>query len=117
MDQVYFAEAPSGLIKIGHSSNVPFRMTTLLRKAEGKPRLLIAVPGVRRHEGRVHAALIEHHVGREWFEPAEKVMALISALRFGFLTLDQLPDRTSPILRAIALRTHAVRRERLLQAA
>lgn len=73
---VYFARLPSGLIKIGVSTQVKCRMTSL------EAELLATVPGGLRREKKMHRRFEELRVrpDREWFEPATRLLNYIESL-------------------------------------
>jgi hypothetical protein len=112
---VYFVRNPeTGLIKIGATYDLRVRLSTMRRKEQPQFEVLATQPGTIRIEGRVHARLIEHHVGHEWFRPHDEVLALIAGVKWGFIDLSKLPDIVSPLRTASAKRGHESRKRRLL---
>lgn len=73
---VYFMRMPDGIIKIGHSSSLNYRVHAL------RGRLLGFVPGTREDETRHHQRVrhLLHH-GREWFSPGPDLCEYINQVR------------------------------------
>lgn len=117
-DTIYFVRHPgTGRIKVGVTNCLKTRLSTMWRKGEPPFEVMATQAGSRRVEGRVHALLFDDHVGGEWFEPSERVLAFVAAVKWGFVRLVDLPDVVSPLRRASALRGHASRKTRMAEAA
>ncbi len=71
---VYFAQrASDGLIKIGWSRNVKYRMMEVRAKVIG------AIPGERPEEKVLHARFAHLRVEGEWFKPELELVTYIYA--------------------------------------
>lgn len=67
---VYFAQR-DGLIKIGWSKSVPYRMISL------RAKLIGAEPGERAREASLHKRFSHLRVHGEWFNPGEDLLEYI----------------------------------------
>lgn len=72
---VYFLRF-QGLIKIGFTSNLKLRLSTITHD-----ELLHAQPGTPADERRVHVAFAHLRENREWFRPEPDLMEFIEHLR------------------------------------
>lgn len=94
---VYFIRRPSnGQIKIGASFNVQGRMYDLRVKCREQLELLAVYDRgncPHRNEARFHAKFEPQHVGGEWFEPTDAMLAIIDEVARGVFLSDALPDR------------------------
>lgn len=116
-ERVYFArDNATGLIKVGHSTDVRTRIENL-RYAHGDVELLASCFGNRAVEGRFHALLVEDHDHSEWFRPTERVMAVVAAVKTGIVDILALPNVVSPLRSRISKEAHARRKARLEAAA
>lgn len=70
-DRVYFATRADGLIKIGHSTDIPQRMAAL------KIQLITSIPGGRELEQELHKRFAYCAAGREWFDPSPELLRYI----------------------------------------
>jgi T5orf172 domain len=75
---IYFAQTPTGSIKIGTSENVDSRLLSL-EQHYGQPLALIGtMPGDRQTEQEIHARFSHLRLGRtEQFRPAADLMEFI----------------------------------------
>lgn len=76
---LYFAESPSGAIKVGRSSNVAGRIEQLRCPDGERVRLVSSLRGMGMYEKTVHRALKEDSLGHEWFTGSASVMRLVRA--------------------------------------
>lgn len=75
---IYFIQAISGPIKIGHT-NDPQRRYALFKVGHYEDlKLLGVLVGTLEDEKRIHRSVIESHIRGEWFKPTEQVMALVA---------------------------------------
>ncbi len=77
---VYFVRSvATGLIKIGHSSNVQLRLDQLLRSHGALDVLLVLYGSVHTEMAHhAHFAALRHH--REWFRPGDVLLAYVASL-------------------------------------
>jgi hypothetical protein len=76
---IYFIRTDDNLIKIGHTGNLMKR-----RRAYGPDwkQILAVMPGTREQEHCLHLMFAAHLTrGREYFEPAPKLMNFINRIR------------------------------------
>lgn len=64
---IYAIEAENGLVKIGRTNNPQQRAKSVFAGSPVKTRLIIAIPGLRRHEGELHRLFRTHCEWYEWF--------------------------------------------------
>lgn len=75
---VYFAQLPTGSIKIGYSSDVNTRMDQLRGHYGAEPSLLLVMDGDRETEAEMHQRFAHLRLGRtEQFKPGPDLMAFI----------------------------------------
>ena len=75
---IYFAQLPTGSIKIGYSANVPLRMYQLRLYYGEELALLHVMDGDRAAEREIHARFAAHRFGpREQFRPVPEIMEFI----------------------------------------
>lgn len=75
---IYFAQTPSGSIKIGHSATVDTRLRNLASHYGSALRLLATMPGGREEERNIHARFSHHRIGRtEQFRPGRDLLEFI----------------------------------------
>lgn len=75
---IYFAQLPTGSIKIGCSNDVEMRMKQLTSHYGEEPALLHVMDGDRSTEREIHGRFAAHRLGRtEQFRPAPELMAFI----------------------------------------
>lgn len=68
-------------IKIGYSGTDPVRRLATLQQAHyAKLALVLAVPGDRALEGRLHDSLKDHRIRGEWFRSSQELRTLIATL-------------------------------------
>jgi hypothetical protein len=82
---VYFAK-PVGLegpIKIGCTYQPQERIIALSVWSPFPIELLVAIPGSFKLERNLHECFADRHSHREWFNPSEKLLAGIEALKAG----------------------------------
>jgi len=94
---IYFAETPTGSIKIGCSDDVEARLQGLASYYGGPVSLLATMPGDREREREIHDRFASLRLGRtEQFRPGPDLMAFIGKP----LLVDANPDAveaTSPV--------------------
>ncbi len=75
---IYFAQLPTGSIKIGYSADVSARMKQLRAHYGVEPALLFVMKGGRDAEREMHERFSAHRLGQtEQFRPAPELMAFI----------------------------------------
>lgn len=91
---VYFARRKDGIgpVKIGVSRIPEYRIYRMSRDLE----VVATVPGVDFLERQFHTLLREWHVGHEWFEASDAVLAVVEQVKSGAFDLSSLP--ANPIL-------------------
>lgn len=111
-DCVYFVRDPAtGRVKIGCTYHLKNRLYNLRRQHPGL-ELLATAPGGRRAEAALHDLVKAHHVGHEWFEPHETVLALALAVREQWVRPNDLPRVPNPFRSEASRRAYATRRAR-----
>ena len=76
---VYFIRAASGPIKIGKSSE-PFKRFEALQTASFEDLTLLGIAHDL-DEAELHQRFSQHHLSREWFNPAPEILALADKYR------------------------------------
>ena len=75
---VYFVrEGRRGRIKIGHTTDIEQRITTLQTSVSEPLRLLAAMPGDRFLERRLHDRFASYRYRGEWFEPSAAIFEFL----------------------------------------
>lgn len=83
--RVYFAQAPDGLVKIGHSENVGTRLITLMIEGRNLLHFLGSVPGTYHTEMVWHDHFLAFRDHGEWFRPELALLAAIAeAVALGY---------------------------------
>ena len=81
---VYFAQFPTGLIKIGVTDNLEARLPELAYDYGVDLTLLATMPGDRSTKHEVHQRFADLRVGRtDQFEPGPDLMDFIAGLASG----------------------------------
>lgn len=80
---VYFVEASNGLIKIGTTANIEWRLASLQAQSPLPLKLLATVPGKRADEFAYHRLFAQHRAHGEWFQPSPSLLAEIERLGAG----------------------------------
>lgn len=75
--EVYFAQAESGPIKIGFSTNPSRRIANIQTTLPERLVLIAAVRGTMRTELFFHHRLAAHNITGEWFQPHDDVLQAI----------------------------------------
>jgi hypothetical protein len=75
---VYFARSKD-LIKIGFSTDVHGRMSTLSTAVPTEITLLLTLPGTRHFEQRLHRRFKAHRVNGEWFRASPEILEFITS--------------------------------------
>lgn len=70
-DDLYFARANDGSIKVGRSSNIPLRMAQLRCPEGERVELIRSFECLGKYERTVHRALAESALGGEWFSSTD----------------------------------------------
>lgn len=79
---VYAVRFPDGIIKIGCTTDLPQRLSTVCK---GGGHLVGFMPGDYVLEQEIHGTLREHrHHGREWYHAVPAVIAIVNEMRDGF---------------------------------
>ncbi|TXH35271.1 MAG: hypothetical protein E6Q98_15885 [Rhodospirillaceae bacterium] len=87
--KVYFIRfGVAGPIKIGHSTNLPGRMSHLRIAHHEEPVVLAMVPGGAMAEKMLHIKFAAEHMKGEWFAPSDKLLTYISEVE----SLGHLPE-------------------------
>lgn len=82
--RVYFAQADSGLVKIGYCKDLQYRVYGLKHEARSPVRVLGTIEGfetskaARDTERALHKQFAEHRVKGEWFKAAPEILAFIA---------------------------------------
>jgi hypothetical protein len=75
---VYFAQTPTGSIKIGTTEDIEARLAWLKHHYGAELALLATIPGGRDEEAGIHARFDHHRIGRtEQFRPGADLMEFI----------------------------------------
>ena len=77
---VYFVQAENGLIKIGNTKYLNYRLESLRNQGPLALALLATVPGGRAEEFAYHAAFAAHRLHGEWFAPHPDILAEIERI-------------------------------------
>lgn len=78
----------SGLIKIGVTSDLSSRLSTIATMVPEGCDVLCSIPGGRDLEGYFHSAFEDDRVSGEWFRPSDSLVQLIATLdKFGLRAL------------------------------
>jgi hypothetical protein len=78
---VYFVQAECGVIKIGTTGDLEWRMKSLQGQSPVPLTLLATVRGNRAKEHEYHRQFAAHRLHGEWFERCPKIEAEIERLR------------------------------------
>lgn len=78
---VYFAQAASGPVKIGFTTDLDGRMSALRTSSATPIVVLTTVEGDKRTEHYFHGMLEEHRTYGEWFAPVRPVFAAIERVQ------------------------------------
>lgn len=78
---VYFVQAECGLIKIGTTGTIAWRLESLRGQSPVALTLLATTPGRRTEEFAYHARFAEHRLHGEWFSPHPDILAEIERLK------------------------------------
>lgn len=81
MSLVYFAQAESGPIKVGHTVNIERRMAEIQLCTPAKVSLLTSVDGDRRTEAYFHRAFAKFRAFGEWYHPAQEVIQRVEEIK------------------------------------
>lgn len=77
---VYFVQATPGTpIKIGYATNPDDRLASLQTGSPYRLRILLAVPGSRKHERTLHLYFYESRLVGEWFAESGPLLDLVTA--------------------------------------
>lgn len=77
---VYFVQAECGLIKIGTTADIEWRMKSLRGQSPVPLTLLATVPGRRTEEHEFHRRFAAHRLHGEWFKRCPEIEAEIVRL-------------------------------------
>lgn len=78
---IYFIQGEcGGPIKIGYTTDLVKRLSSLQTGYPDRLELLLAFPGNRKHEKALHDKFEEYRLNGEWFRPAPKVLEKIKEL-------------------------------------
>lgn len=76
---IYFIRAgDDGPIKIGIANEPTERLKALSTMNHSPLAILATFPGTHKDEARLHRTLKDERRGGEWFEPSERVLALVA---------------------------------------
>lgn len=93
---VYFLADGCGLIKVGHTKSMEFRLGQLETQEKKKLSLIGTIDGDYQSETRIHRQLKNwRRRGRDWFEDCEAVRSAVAAIIAKGLAPDESSD--SPI--------------------
>lgn len=80
--KIYFAQIPSGPIKIGFTTKKPSgRITELQAGNHETITLLWAGAGTKTQERKLHERFAALKLRSEWFQPAEELLQFIAACK------------------------------------
>jgi hypothetical protein len=103
---IYFAQLPTGSIKIGCSSDVDGRLRGLESYYGAPLTLLATMEGEREREAEIHGRFAHHRIGRtEQFRPGADLMAFIGQP----LLVDANPDAAKERTNMALLASRAIR--------
>jgi hypothetical protein len=93
-EQVYFLSDGGGLIKVGRSGSLKFRIETLQREVGKKLSMIGSLDGGSQLEAEIHRKLKKHRVAGEWFTDCDEVRSTISSYLDGTAETEvvKLPD-------------------------
>jgi hypothetical protein len=74
---IYFAQLPTGAIKIGKADDVDARLAQLEREFQGHIALLRAMPGSFKEESEMHRLFDHLRIRNEEFRPARDLLEFI----------------------------------------
>ena len=89
LGRVYFIQHPTGLIKIGFTSNLPKRFRELQLTEHPDIALLGSIGASMHYEKRLHRVFASYHLYWEWFEPSDLLILYIN-------TFTDAPGDSSP---------------------
>lgn len=76
--KVYFLQAsPDGLIKIGYTSNLDSRISSIRSDSPSEIRLLASVDGTRELEAELHEEFASYNQHGEWFKPSREILQYV----------------------------------------
>jgi hypothetical protein len=78
---VYFVRAETGVIKIGTTGDIEWRMKSLRGQSPVALTLLATVRGGRVREHQYHDQFAAHRLHGEWFSPAPEINAEIARIK------------------------------------
>lgn len=95
MSVVYFISDTSGLVKIGHTSDLKKRLCQITSGNGGVVVVLGTVEGGPRHERALHGLLADHRVKGEWFRDGPDLRRLLDrVVARGFEGIELEPEKT-----------------------
>jgi hypothetical protein len=114
---IYFVQSADGLIKIGTTSNLERRLSTMRVDSPSELKLLGTLAGGRKIEAALHSRFAEDRKRGEWFAPSSSLLGFISdhatAVPGDLVCLERDPAVDHTAESAVATLGAQIRRARL----